>query len=119
MALNGSGRRVAVTGMGVVTCIGTGVDKFWNAVKSGTHGIGTIEGFPLQDLYIKIGGEVRDFDPAERCKSKAVMLSDRFSQYASAAAHEAVEQSGLETPFRDGEREQVVQWPSFYYDILD
>jgi 3-oxoacyl-(acyl-carrier-protein) synthase len=95
MALNGKGRRVAVTGMGVVTCIGTGVDKFWNAIKSGTHGIGPIESFSLQDLYIKIGGEVRDFDPAERCKSKAVMLSDRFSQYASAAAHEAVDRKSV------------------------
>jgi len=108
MALNGKGRRVAVTGMGVVTCIGTGVDKFWSAIKSGAHGIGPIESFPLQDLYIKIGGEVRDFDPNARCKSKAVILSDRFSQYSSAAASEAVRQSGLETPLKNGERAAAI-----------
>ncbi len=108
MALNGKGRRVAVTGLGVVTCIGTGVETFWNAIKSGTHGIGPIENFPLQDLYIKIGGEVRDFDPNKRCKSKAVILSDRFSQFSSAAAFEAVQQSGLETPFKNGERAAAI-----------
>ena len=63
MALNGKGRRVAVTGLGVVTCIGTGVETFWNAIKSGTHGIGPIENFPLQDLYIKIAGEVPAVGP--------------------------------------------------------
>ena len=108
MALNGKGRRVAVTGLGVVTCIGTGVEKFWNAIKSGTHGIGPIESFPLQDLYIKIGGEVRDFDPNKCCKSKAVILSDRFSQFSSAAASEAVQQSGLETPLKNGERAAAI-----------
>ncbi len=108
MALNGKGRRVAVTGMGVVTCIGTGVEKFWSAIKAGEHGIGPIEGFPLQDLYIKIGGEIRDFDPRERCKSKALLLSDRFSQYAGAAAWEAVKQSGLETPLKNGERAAAI-----------
>ena len=108
MAVNGKGRRVAITGMGVVTCVGTSVEQFWNSVKSGRHGIAPIEGFPLQDLYIRIGGEVRDFDPAQRCKTKAVILSDRFSQYSAAAAAEAVQQSGLETPFKNGERAAAI-----------
>lgn len=108
MGLNGKGRRVAVTGMGVVSCIGTGVEKFWSAIRSNAHGIAPLASFPLQDLYIKIGGEVRDFDAAQLCKSKGVILSDRFSQYASAAAAEAVQQSGLETPFRNGERAAAI-----------
>ncbi len=103
MALNGK-RRVAVTGMGVVSPIGTGVGKFWAAIKRGETGIRPIESFPLQDLYISIAGEVRDFDPRERCKTKALLLADRYSQYAGAAAAEAVQQSALETPFKNGER---------------
>jgi nodulation protein E len=104
MGRNGKGRRVAVTGMGAVSSLGTGVEKFWAAIKAGQNGIGPIQGFPLQDLYITIGGEVRDFDPRIHCKTKPLMLADRYSQYAGAAAQEAVRQSGLETPFVNGER---------------
>jgi nodulation protein E len=104
MGLNGKGRRVAVTGMGVVSSLGTGVEKFWTAIKAGENGIGPIQGFPLQDLYIKIGGEVRDFDPKEQCRSKPLLLADRYSQYAGAAASQAIQQAGLETPFKNGER---------------
>jgi nodulation protein E len=104
MGPNGKGRRVAVTGMGVVSSLGTGVDKFWTAIKAAKNGIGPIQGFPLQDLYITIGGEVRDFDPKEHCRSKPLLLADRYSQYAGAAASQAIQQSGLETPFKKGER---------------
>ena len=104
MSVNGKGRRVAVTGTGVVSAIGTGTEKFWAAIKRGECGVGPIQGFPLQDLYIGIGAEVRDFDPKIHCKSKAVFLADRYSQYAAAAADEAFLQSGLEIPLRDGER---------------
>jgi nodulation protein E len=104
MAQNGKGRRVAITGMGVVSPIGTGKEKFWPAIKRGECGVGPIQGFPMQDLYITIGGEVRDFDPKVHCKSKGVSLADRYSQYAAAAADEAIRQSGLEVPFKNGER---------------
>jgi nodulation protein E len=104
MGPNGKGRRVVVTGMGVVSSLGTGVEKFWTAIKAGQNGIGPIQGFPLQDLYITIGGEVRDFDPKEQCRSKPLLLADRYSQYAGAAASQAVKQSGLGTPFENGER---------------
>lgn len=104
MGLNGKGRRVAVTGMGVVSSLGTGVEKFWAAIKAGENGLKRIEGFPLQDLYISIGGEVRDFDPRVQCNTKPLLLADRYSQYAGGAASQAVQQSGLETPFKNGER---------------
>ncbi len=104
MSLNGKERRVAITGTGVVTCVGTGVEKFWRAVKRGENGIGPITGFPLQDLYITIGGEVRDFDAKMLCKTKHLMLADRYSQYAGAAANEAIAQSGIKTPLADGHR---------------
>ncbi|MGO9983281.1 MAG: beta-ketoacyl-[acyl-carrier-protein] synthase family protein [Rhodomicrobium sp.] len=104
MELNGKARRVAVTGTGVVSSLGTGVDKFWTAIKAGENGIKPIAGFPLQDLYISIGGEVRDFDPREQCRTKPLLLADRYSQYAGAAAQQAVQQSRLPTPFKNGER---------------
>jgi nodulation protein E len=109
MSLNGKGRRVAVTGMGVVTCIGSTFETFWNAIKAGQHGVGPIQGFAMKpELYIRIAGEVREFDPKERCASKALLLSDRFSQYAGAAAAEAFKQSGLETPLKNGERAAAI-----------
>lgn len=108
MGINGRGRRVAITGTGVVSSLGTGVGKFWAAIKAGENGIKPIQGFPLQDLYISIGGEVRDFDPKERCNTKPLLLADRYSQYAGVAASEAVRQSGLKTPFENGERSAAI-----------
>jgi nodulation protein E len=104
MAQNGKRRRVAVTGMGVVCPLGVGFEKTWAAIKRGECGVGPIEGINKQDLYITIGGQVRDFDPREHCKSKALFQADRYSQYAGAAADEALRQSGLELPLANGER---------------
>jgi nodulation protein E len=103
MGVNG-GRRVVVTGQGVVSSIGSGVDSFWASLRRGTCGIGPIKNFPLQDLYITIGSEVRDFDPRERCPSKPLMLADRYSQFAGAAAIEAMTQAGFKGPLANGER---------------
>ncbi len=97
-------RRVVVTGQGVVTPLGTGVDKFWSALQRGECGIRPIQGFPTDDLQIKIAGEVPDFDPRERLKSKGLMLADRYSQFAGAAAQEAVDMSGMETPLKGDKR---------------
>ena len=59
-------RRVVVTGQGVVTPLGTGVDKFWAALQKGECGIRQVQSFDTQDLYITIAGEIPDFDPKER-----------------------------------------------------
>jgi nodulation protein E len=96
---NGS-RRVVVTGQGVVTPLGTGVEKFWCAMKAGQCGIREVQSFPTEDLYITIAGEVPDFEPRERLQSKALLLADKYSQYAGCAAHEAVLQSGMEMPLK-------------------
>src|SRR5579883_1431967 len=101
MSFVGGGRRVAVTGLGVVSSLGVGVETFWSAIKRGENGIGPIKGFPLQDLYIHIGGEVRDFDPRVQCKSKHLFLADRYSQYAGVAAAEALSQAGFTAPFEE------------------
>jgi nodulation protein E len=101
--VNGA-RRVVVTGHGVVSSIGTGVESFWASMRRGTCGIGPIKSFPLADLYITIASEVKDFDPRERCPSKPLMLADRYSQFAGAAAIEAMTQAGFEGRVKNGER---------------
>ena len=94
-------RRVVVTGQGVVSPIGIGVDNFWSALQKGQCGIGQIEGFDTGDLQIKIAGEVKDFEPRERLDSKQLLLADKYSQFAGYAARDAIQQSGLEVPIVD------------------
>ena len=101
MANSNGRRRVVVTGQGVVTPLGTGVDKFWAALKSGSCGIREVQSFPTEELYIKIAGEVPDFDPRDRELSKQLLMADKYSQYAGCAAREAVAQSKLELPLSD------------------
>src|SRR6476646_2980413 len=65
-------RRVVVTGQGVVTPLGTGVDRFCAALKNGECGIRQVQSFSTEDLYITIAGEIPDFDPKERLQSKSL-----------------------------------------------
>ncbi|MGB0084131.1 MAG: beta-ketoacyl-[acyl-carrier-protein] synthase family protein [Rhodomicrobiaceae bacterium] len=97
-------RRVVVTGQGVVSAIGIGVDAFWSNMRRGMCGIGPITNIDRQDLYITIAGEVKDFDPRKRCPSKPLLLADRYSQFAGAAAIEAMQQAGFDGPVPDGHR---------------
>mgnify|MGYP002785693603 CR=1 FL=1 len=100
--------RVVVTGLGVVIPIGTSVEEFWEACRVGKTGIGSLSGFPLDDLKITIGAQVRDFDPKKRLhgsrRDKIITYADRYSWFAATAAAEAVKQSGLQVPFADGYR---------------
>lgn len=92
-------RRVVVTGMGAVTPIGLDVAEYWSSMKAGRCGIGKIENWPLEDLYIHIAGEIKGFDAAKHVKSKKVQYGDRYSWFAGRAADEAWTQSGLPLPF--------------------
>jgi len=96
-------RRVVVTGQGVVTPLGTGVEKFWAGIKNSACGIREVQSFDTEDLYITIAGEVPDFEPRERLQSKQLLLADKYSQYAACAAQEAVAQSKLELPLSDAD----------------
>ena len=99
-------RRVVVTGLGAVTPIGNTVEEFWMGIKEGKVGIGEITKFDTTDYKVKIAAEVKDFVAKERMDFKAAKRMEPFSQYAVAAAKEAIEQSGLdmskEDPFRVG-----------------
>ncbi len=97
-----------MTGLGVTAPLGTGVETFWPALKRGECGIGPIESFDTQDLYITIAGEIKDFDPRALGLSKPLLLADRYSQLAGWAAQEAVAQSGLTVPFEHGPRAAAI-----------
>ncbi|MGH7404437.1 MAG: beta-ketoacyl-ACP synthase II [Candidatus Methylomirabilales bacterium] len=88
-------RRVVVTGVGVVSPIGIGVDRFWRALVSGTSGVGRITTFDPTDHDCQIAAEVKDFDPLQWIEKKEVRKMDLFVQYAVAAAMMAVEDSQL------------------------
>lgn len=101
-----SKRRVAVTGMGVVTPIGIGRDEFLKALKEGKTGFAPITAFDTSEYKAKLAAEVKDFDPEAFMDKKAARRMERFSQFAVAAAKEAIEDAGLdmsrEDPFRAG-----------------
>jgi nodulation protein E len=97
-------RRVVVTGQGVVSSVGVGADAFWSSLREGRSGIGQISNFELQDLYITIAGEVKGFDPRVHCNSKPLLLADRYSQFAGAAAIEAMTQAGFDGRVPNGHR---------------
>ena len=98
--------RVVVTGMGAITPIGNSVEAFWTAVKSNTVGIAPITHFDTADFKCKLAGEVKDFDPKKYMDPKAARRMEPFSQYAVAAAGEAIAQAGhemeKEEPIREG-----------------
>lgn len=103
MSSSNDGRRVVVTGLGVVTPIGLDVAEFWSNIRAGTCGVTELGGFPLEDLRILIAAQIKNFDPKARLKhfkrDKIITLADRYSWFAAAAAEEAVKQAGLEIPF--------------------
>ena len=88
-------RRVVVTGLGLVTPLGTGVEKTWNAICAGESGIGRITRFDPAGYDAQIAGEVKDFDPARFIEKKEIKKMDTFIHYAVGAAQLAVDDAAL------------------------
>lgn len=88
-------RRVAVTGMGVVTCTGVGVEAMWDSLSNGRSGISAIEHFDASAYPTRFAGYIRDFDPSAVIDSKEARRMARFQQFAMVAAEEALTQAGL------------------------
>lgn len=88
-------RRVVVTGVGLVTPLGTGVEKTWKNICAGISGIDQITRFDTSDFLVKIAGEVKDFDVDAYFEKKTAKHLDLFVQYAMAAARMAIEDSGV------------------------
>ena len=101
-------KRVVITGLGVLLCLGHDVDTFWKNLVNGECGIDYIEGFPTDGFEVKIGGEVRDFVPENFGMDKPfIRKQDKFTVYAVASAYQAMKDSGLVSgenidPFRLG-----------------
>jgi 3-oxoacyl-[acyl-carrier-protein] synthase II len=88
-------RRVVVTGMGVISPVGNTVDTFWNNLINGVCGIGPITLFDTTEYKTKLGAEVKDFDPRAYMEKSEMLKADRYTQFAVAAATQAVEESGI------------------------
>lgn len=101
-------RRVVVTGAGAITPIGIGKEEFWSALLRGESGVGEITRFDASDFPVRIAGEVDGFDPARFLSGKEVRRTDRFTQFALAAAMEAVKDSGLKLDQEDLSRVGVL-----------
>jgi 3-oxoacyl-[acyl-carrier-protein] synthase II len=88
-------RRVAVTGMGVVSCTGVGVGAFWSSLAAGRSGISPIEHFDASGYPTRFAGYVRDFDPSVAIDTKEARRMSRFQQMAMVAGAEAMADAGL------------------------
>jgi 3-oxoacyl-[acyl-carrier-protein] synthase II len=90
-------RRVVITGIGVVSPIGTGRNRFWEALLAGKSGIGPVESFDTTAMPVHVGAEVRDFAPKQYLRRLSPECMGRTSQLAAAAAHLATDDAGLES----------------------
>ena len=100
-------RRVVVTGMSVITALGSEITEFWGGLCAGKSGVGRLGRFDCSDYKVNFGGEVKDFRPGDHFDSKEAKRLDRFSQFALAAAQKAIHQSGIDfrkvdDPYRCG-----------------
>ena len=119
-------RRVVITGVGAVSPLGIGNAANWEALVKGESGIGLITRFDASDLPVKVAGEVKGFNPEDFIDKKEVKKMDLFIQYAMAAAHFAMEDSGLVINDENAERVGVLVGaglgglPSIekYHDVL-
>ncbi|MGL4688216.1 MAG: beta-ketoacyl synthase N-terminal-like domain-containing protein, partial [Fusobacteriaceae bacterium] len=90
-------KRVVVTGIGVISSLGNSMEKTWSKIKKGETGIGYIEAFDTADMPVRIGGEVKDFDPVSfGIEKKEIKKLARNTQFAIAASKMALEDAKFE-----------------------
>jgi len=97
-------RRVVVTGMGIISPLGIGVEDNWSAIKNGVSGIGLIKSFDTKDFPVKFAGEVKGFDAEQFMSHKEVKKMDRFIHFAVAASDYALKDAGYEITEKNAER---------------
>lgn len=100
-------RRVVVTGLGLVTSVGIGVEETWQALLAGKSGIGRITLFDASDFPTQIAAEVKGFDPERFIDKKEARRMDRFVQFGVVATDMAMRQAGFEKPFEGEEAARV------------
>ncbi|MBO7117870.1 MAG: beta-ketoacyl-[acyl-carrier-protein] synthase II, partial [Bacteroidales bacterium] len=97
-------KRVVVTGLGAITPVGNDVKTFWQNLLDGVCGIDNITEFPTDELEVKIGGKIRDFNPEDYGMDKPFCRKqDKFTIYAMAAAWQAMQDSGLNAQEGEGQ----------------
>ena len=88
-------KQVVVTGIGVITSLGSGVDEFWSSLKAGKSGISSISRFDASDIASQVASEVKLFNPEEFMDAKEARRNDRYTQLALAASHYALDDANL------------------------
>ena len=101
-------RRVVVTGLGLITPLGTGIRKTWEGICKGASGIDRITTFDTSDYPVQMAGEVKDFNPEDFIERKDIKKMDTFIQYALGAGTMAVEHAGLKITEENADRVGVI-----------
>lgn len=101
-------RRAVITGLGIVSAIGIGKEKFWNSLKNGISGVDYIKSFDASSFPCKFAAEASDFDPTDFIPEKHAKRLDRFAQFGIAAAKMAVADSGLDLDKENRNRMGVI-----------
>ena len=101
-------RRVVITGTGVVSSLGLGVEEFWKSIKEGKNGISLVTRFDTTNFPTKVAAEIKNFEPTDFIDRKEAKRMDRYTQFAMAAAKMAIEDSGLDFDKEDRFRVGVI-----------
>lgn len=101
-------RRVAITGLGIVSALGNNVPEFWDKLSRGVSGISPIRLVDCSRMRFQNGAEVKDFDPAAHFDSSKLSLLDRFAQFALVSAREAIRDSAIEFDSETKKRTAIV-----------
>jgi 3-oxoacyl-[acyl-carrier-protein] synthase II len=106
--MEGMKRRVVVTGLGLITPLGTGIRKTWEGICKGASGVDRITTFDTTDFPVQIAGEVRDFTPEDFIERKEIKKMDVFIQYALSAGSMAIEDAGMKITEANADRVGVI-----------
>jgi len=100
-------RRVVVTGLGMITPLGIGIEKNWESLCEGKSGIGPITQFDASNCRTRIAGEVKEFNPFDFMERKNARRASRFIHFSCAASRMAVEDAGLSINSENADRTGV------------
>jgi 3-oxoacyl-[acyl-carrier-protein] synthase II len=106
--MEGMKRRVVVTGLGLITPLGTGIQKTWEGICKGASGIDRITTFDASEFPVQIAGEVKDFNAEDFIERKEIKKMDVFIQYALSAGSMAIEDAGLKITEENADRVGVI-----------
>ena len=102
------GRRVVITGLGIISTLGHDIDTYWKNLIEGRSGVKPIKAFDTTDFDCKIAGEIQDFDPLKWMDKRSANRVDRFTQFGVGAAVQAVKDSGIDFEKEDRTRCGVI-----------